>query len=180
MKVYTVKDRKEIIVGYLAEKVIIVPTDTIYGMTCIISSPVAKARIFKVKRRSEKMYLSVIVSSVRMAKNFIDLPRDDLKLFKKNETITIIVGNIKDDINKLYNITEDNTIGIRITKSKWLKKIINKVGPIYGTSVNISGQNYAKEFNDLQKFNVDIIVDAGYLDNRPSKIYNSLTKEFIR
>ncbi|ELL44739.1 L-threonylcarbamoyladenylate synthase [Spiroplasma melliferum] len=179
MKVYTVKDRKEIIASYLAEKVIIVPTDTIYGMTCIISSPVSKARIFKVKGRSEKMYLSVIVSSVRMAKNFIDLPREDLKLFKKNETITII-GNIKDDINKLYNITEDNTIGIRITKSKWLKKIINKVGPIYGTSVNISGQNYAKEFNDLQKFNVDIIVDAGYLDNRPSKIYNSLTKEFIR
>lgn len=179
MKVYTVKDRKEIIAGYLAEKVIIVPTDTIYGMTCIISSPVAKARIFKVKGRSGKMYLSVIVSSVRMAKNFIDLPRDDLKLFKKNEIITII-GNIKDDINKLYNITEDNTIGIRITKSKWLKKIINKVGPIYGTSVNISGQNYAKEFNDLQKFNVDIIVEAGYLDNRPSKIYNSLTKEFIR
>ncbi len=179
MKVFTVKDRKEIIANYLAEKVIIVPTDTIYGMTCIIGSPVAKARIFKFKGRSEKMCLSVIVSSVRMAKNFIDLPHDDLKLFKNNETITIIL-NIKDDINKIYKIAEDNTIGIRITKSKWLKKIINKVGPIYGTSVNISGQNYAKEFNDLQKFNVDIIVDAGYLDNSPSKIYNYLTKEFIR
>ncbi|WP_374695804.1 L-threonylcarbamoyladenylate synthase [Spiroplasma endosymbiont of Polydrusus formosus] len=179
MKVYNVKDYKEIILAYLAEKVIIVPTDTIYGMTCIISSPSAKARIFKVKGRSEKMYLSVIVSSVRMVRNFIDLSREDLKIFKKNETITII-GNIKENINNIYNITEDNTIGIRITKSKWLKKIINKVGPIYGTSVNISGQHYAKEFNDLQKFDVDVIVDSGYLDNRPSKIYNYLKKEFIR
>ncbi|PWF95362.1 hypothetical protein [Spiroplasma poulsonii] len=61
-----------------------------------------------------------------------------------------------------------------------MQKIIKKVGPIYGTSVNISGQNYAKEFNELKKFDVDIIVNDGYLDNRPSKIYNSLTKEFIR
>lgn len=179
MKVYTVKERKEIIAGYLAENVIIIPTDTIYGMTCIIGSQIAKARIFKVKGRSERMYLSVIVNSIRMAKKFIDLTREDLKLFKKNETITII-GNIKSDINSQYNITSDNTIGLQITKSKWLQKIIKKVGPIYGTSVNISGQNYAKEFNELKKFDVDIIVNDGYLDNRPSKIYNSLTKEFIR
>ncbi|KAF0852039.1 MAG: hypothetical protein EIB84_03060 [Spiroplasma poulsonii] len=179
MKVYTVKERKEIIAGYLAENVIIIPTDTIYGMTCIISSQTAKARIFKVKGRSERMYLSVIVSSIQMAKKFIDLTHEDIKLFKKNETITII-GNIKSDINSRYNITSDNTIGLRITKSKWLQKIIKKVGPIYGTSVNISGQNYAKEFNELKKFDVDIIVNDGYLDNRPSKIYNSLTKEFIR
>lgn len=179
MKIYTVKQRKEIIAGYLAENVIIIPTDTIYGMTCVISSQMAKARIFKVKGRSERMYLSVIVNSIRMAKKFIDLTQEDLKIFNKNETITII-GNINSNINNLYNITNDNTIGLRITKSKWLQKIIKKVGPLYGTSVNISGQSYAKEFNELKKFDVDIIVDDGYLDNRPSKIYNSLTKEFIR
>ncbi|PWF95361.1 L-threonylcarbamoyladenylate synthase [Spiroplasma poulsonii] len=83
MKVYTVKERKEIIAGYLAENVIIIPTDTIYGMTCIISSQTAKARIFKVKGRSERMYLSVIVSSIQMAKKFIDLTHEDIKLFKK-------------------------------------------------------------------------------------------------
>ncbi|WP_425380087.1 L-threonylcarbamoyladenylate synthase [Spiroplasma endosymbiont of Stenodema calcarata] len=179
MKIYTTKDYKAIIAGYLAENVIIIPTDTIYGMTCIISSQKAKDRIFKVKGRSERMYLSVIVNSVRMAKKFIELTREDLQLFKKNETITII-GKIKKDINSQYNITNDNTIGLRITKSKWLRKIIKKVGPIYGTSVNISGQNYAREFDELKKFDVDIIVNNGYLDNLPSKIYNSLTKEFIR
>ncbi|WP_368486362.1 L-threonylcarbamoyladenylate synthase [Spiroplasma sp. DGKH1] len=179
MKIYHLADKKKIIAAFKEHQVLIIPTDTIYGFACTIDNLAGKKRIYELKQRSEKMYLSLVVDSLRTAKKLIKINKNDLKYFKSKNSITII-GEIYAGVNEQYHLTFDNTIAVRITKWKWLKQILKKTGPIFATSVNITGQRYGKELNDFKEFAVDVIVDNGYLDNQPSKIYNALTREFVR
>ena len=53
-------------------KVIIYPTDTIWGIGCDATNPVAIEKIYKVKERSKGKGLIVLVDSIEMLKNYVN------------------------------------------------------------------------------------------------------------
>ena len=62
----------ELIVDYLRRgKVIAYPTDTIYGLGSRADNEKAINKIYKIKKRSKKMPLLCLISSISMAKKYI-------------------------------------------------------------------------------------------------------------
>lgn len=151
------------------EKLIIYPTDTVYGIGAIINSENAISNIYKAKKREFSSPLIALVSN-----------KD------KIEEIAYISENNKDKIDKLINkfwpggltiilkkkpcvpdimTANGDTVGIRMPNLKIALDIIESVGGVFPTtSANISGETTPRAFNELScefKQRVDIIVDGG-------------------
>lgn len=151
------------------EKLIIYPTDTVYGIGATMDSTEAIANIYKAKKRELSSPLIALVSD----KN-------------KIEKIAYISENNKEKIEKLINkfwpggltiilkkkpcvpdimTANGDTVGIRMPNLKIALDIIESVGGVFPTtSANISGKTTPRAYEELScefKQRVDIIVDGG-------------------
>ncbi|AGM25634.1 tRNA threonylcarbamoyladenosine biosynthesis protein [Spiroplasma syrphidicola EA-1] len=174
MEQYQINNQKVIVELFKTDKVLIIPTDTIYGLACTINNRTGKERIYQLKNRPLTMELAIIVSSLRMAKKLVKITRAAAKILRSKMSITII-GESKDP-----QLSNNGRLAVRITKAKWLQRVIKQVGPIYATSVNKTGEHPASNLTELQQFNVDGIIYDGELNNPPSKIFDLATQQFIR
>lgn len=162
-------------------RVIVYPTETTYGLGCDVSSKKAVQKIFKIKKRSLSKPLSIIMSSFRMAQDYIDFDKISWRLAKKYwpGPLTIVLPSKCQKKQKLYpDLTQRSTLGVRISSNRLVIKLIKELGrPLISTSANISGQrecyNLAeilKQFKN-KKNQPDLILDAGSLPRiKPSTV----------
>lgn len=177
MKVYEFNNLNDIVIDLKSGKLLIMPTDTIYGFACSISALETKKRIFRFKQRDESKPLLILTSSIRMMKKLVYVNKQIRKLVKTTSSTTIICYE-KTDANQKNN---HKTLAIRVIKWKWLKKIIKKTGPIYSTSVNVANETHAVSIEEIKQFAVDGYVDYVYsTDNTPSRIYDATLNKYIR
>jgi L-threonylcarbamoyladenylate synthase len=162
-------------------QVLVLPTDTIYGLSCLADNPKAIKKIYHLKKRDSKKPLLLLVASLKMAKKYVVMSARQEKLLKKlwaktQAPCTIILKNK----NKLpVELTRGSDgLALRLPKSKFLIKIIEKVNcPLVSTSVNLSGQ---KNITNLRQLNYyfpkknnrpDLVIDAGPSPKRrPSRL----------
>ncbi len=142
--------------------VLVLPTDTVYGLVCDASNKKAVEKIFKIKKRSKLKPLGIFVKDIKSAKKLVAINKE-AENYLKNNKVTVILKYKK------------KTIGIRIPKYKFLNLILDKFKkPITQTSANISGKPATVKIkNILRQFkNANIlVVDAGDLPkNKPSAI----------
>jgi L-threonylcarbamoyladenylate synthase len=162
-------------------KILVLPTDTVYGLTLSLEKGEKAGFIYQIKQRSENKPLAVVVSDLKMAKTLGKFDQDALFMLKKYLAgkITLIVPKNSSFANFYFQKLEN--IGIRITADKWLKKIISAVGPLLMTSWNISGK---PPFTSPHAGKIDKliwgIVDGGYLTNNPSSVYDNVNKKWVR
>lgn len=137
-------------------KVIIIPTDTVYGFSGIVDKSHNTAQLIKnIKGRAETKPFIQLIGTPEEISNYTDdvIPPEVLKLWPG--PLTIIVHN-KDD---------DETTAYRCPADLWLCKILQKVkAPIYSTSANRSGSPIIEKVSDLEKEfsnEVDLIIDDG-------------------
>ena len=158
-------------------KVVICPTDTIYGLICDVTNKKAVEKNFKIKNRRIKKPIPVFVKDIKMAKKIakIDKKQEEfLKLIWPGK-VTVILKRKKTKI-KLYGVGK-KTIALRIPDFKlinFLLKELNK--PLVGTSANISGKpssgilgKVLQQFKG-NKYQPDLIVNAGRLSNKASTV----------
>lgn len=177
MKVYEFNNLRSIINDLKSGKLLIIPTDTIYGFSCSKSTLEAKKRIFNLKKRDEGKSLLILVSSIRMMKKLVFVNKQIKNLVRISSSTTIICHK-KFGANQKNN---NKTLAIRVIKWKWLKKIIKKTGPLYSTSVNISNKSHAVSIEEIKQFAVDGYVNYVYqVANQPSKIYDAILNKYIR
>lgn len=152
-------------------KIVIIPTDTVYGFSGIVdSNSDTDSLIRKIKGREKyKPFIQLIASPEDIYKYTDDkIPPKLLNYWPG--PLTIIV-NKKNSSNG--NQTE--TVAFRCPGDEWLRKIIKECeSPIYSTSVNRSGQPILeKEEEIIEEFisDVDLIVKDGDRQNSlPSTI----------
>ncbi|MEN9626746.1 MAG: hypothetical protein RL557_1074 [archaeon] len=153
----------------LQGKIFIYPTDTIYGLGCNALDEAAVKKIKKIKNRDKKKPLSIITPSFAwIKKNFIvDV---DVKKYLPGPYTLILK---KKNHSFLQWISESDSIGIRIPNHPFTKKIQKAGVPFVTTSVNKAGEKPLISLSDLSneiKNKVDIIIDAGMLDGKPSTL----------
>ena len=104
------------ITNLIAEKTILYPTDTVWGLGCDATNPESVSKIFELKNRAESKSLVVLVSSLEMLNLFIkDIPKKALDIIQNsNKPTTIIYQN--PTWFAFNTIASDNTIAIRIPK----------------------------------------------------------------
>ncbi len=158
-------------------KVIICPTDTIYGLICDATNKKAVEKNFKIKKRSIKKPIPVFVKDIKMAKKIAKIDKKQEKFLKLvwPGKVTVILERKKTKI-KLYGV-EKKTIALRIPDFKLINFLLEELNkPLVGTSANISGKPSSGIFGKvLQQFKEskhqpDLIVNAGRLSEKASMV----------
>lgn len=158
-------------------KVIIYPTDTVWGIGCDATNEDAVKRIYEIKQRQESKSMLVLLEKFERVPLYVEkipLIAWDLVPYTERPTTFIYPGarNIARNM-----IPADGTIAIRIVRNSFCQKIINALGrPIVSTSANISGTTAPSTFatiaSEILKA-VDYIVPESFADStdfKPSRI----------
>lgn len=123
---YTKKDIKEVAESINRGEVVILPTDTVYGIVANALNEKAVSKIYEIKKRDKKKPMNILVSNIEMirknVKNITEAEERIIKeffpgaltiIFEKNSLIPdIVTGGL-------------DTIGIRMPENKFLLELID-------------------------------------------------------
>lgn len=157
-------------------KVILYPTDTIWGLGCDATNEAACQRITDIKDRPEHKSFIVLVDSFQMIEKYIpefpDVCYDLVDLSDK--PLTIIYPNAKGFAPSV--VASNGSVGIRLTKDPICLKLIRALRkPLVSTSANVSGAPNPTCFDEISptiKDQADAIVTERLTDtcSTPSQI----------
>lgn len=153
-------------------KIILYPTDTIWGIGCDATDKEAVRRIYQVKNREDSKSMIILVADEREVLQYVATP--DLAVFdfieEQTRPTTIIFEHAIGLPDNL--IAEDGSIAIRIVRDEFCRHLIKRLRkPIVSTSANISGQPSPKFFSEVSeeiKNAVDHLVKWRQDDNVPA------------
>lgn len=130
-------------------KVLIFPTDTVYGMGVSIFDKEGQDEIYRIKGRPSNKRLSVLCSSIEDIASIAELTPDAEKLVNEYMPggLTIIL-KAKDIVISDYIY---DTIAIRIPNHPLALRIIKQNGPMATTSVNLSGEVAMNDYFEIVK-----------------------------
>lgn len=151
-------------------KIVILPTDTVYGFSAIVSDQFETDKIIRqIKGREEtKPFIQLIAKPEDISLYSDDkIPSSLLKYWPG--PLTIIVND-----KRLIN-SKNKTTAFRCPGDLWLRQIIEKTGyPLYSTSVNRSGSPVLDtETAILDEFENEtdlIVLDGDKKNSLPSTI----------
>ncbi len=139
-------------------KILLYPTDTVWGIGCDATSESAVSKVFKIKQRSESKSLIILVDGLEMLQNYIPkISKSVLNLIKTISKPTTII--YKNPIGLAKNtVASDNSVAIRVVQNEFCKKLISSFGkPIVSTSANISGKPTPKCFKEIENSILDSV-----------------------
>lgn len=147
-----------------AGKLVVYPTETVYGLGADATSDGAVSQVFNAKLRPLDNPISVAVNSLEMARRVGEIPSRVEGLFAG-----ILPGPLSFIVRARSGLSESVSAGtgkiaIRVPSHKVALKLIGKVGgPITSTSANVSGEpapKTAEEALGQLRNRVDLILDA--------------------
>lgn len=162
-------------VSYLKNnKIIVFPTDTLYGILANALCKECVEKVYKIKKRTpSKPYLILI-------KNLEDLKHFDVKLSKIEKKVLLhkgitVILDLKNSSKWEYLHRGTKTLAFRIPKEGLILKLLQKLNfPVIAPSANPQNLIPASDINDAYEYfkdNIDLYFDAGKIKNRkPSSI----------
>ena len=160
MKKYNKEDRLGIIKAFLKGEIIIMLTDTVYGIMAIANRENEK-KINEIKRSNINKKLSVIFPNKELLFKYMsNIDEDRFKLIddKLPGKYTFIVN-----LDKFSNFDRID-FGVRITGNNYLQDILENVGPVLATSCNISGEPICNTVEEIEgvfgNMDVCLVVDV--------------------
>ncbi len=138
--VYPISQYREIAQQLASAEIIALPTDTVFGLAALASSPSAVGKLLEVKQRPQNKAFSYLVANVEMIEEVCELRPRDYWLIS-----TFLPGPWTFIFNKKYpNPLVDNglnSLAIRICDLKETLAVIEELKTgVYLPSANISGQ----------------------------------------
>jgi L-threonylcarbamoyladenylate synthase len=161
----------------LQGKVLLYPTDTVWGLGCDATNETAIKRIYAIKQRHSSNRMIILLDRVERLPLYVakvPLIAWDLITHTYRPT-TYIYPNAQNLPQQLIHL--DGTIAIRITANPFCKKIIKALErPLVSTSANASGDMTPVIFSEISHDiidQVDYVVPLEYADSieyKPSRL----------
>jgi L-threonylcarbamoyladenylate synthase len=128
---------------------ILYPTDTIWGIGCDATNIEAVNKIFEIKKREKNKSMIILVETEKRLQDLVDVPEMAWEIIDLSEKpVTIVYENPRGLPKEL--LAEDGSIGIRLVKNDFCKKLITKLNkPLVSTSANFSGDKSPLKFSDI-------------------------------
>lgn len=167
--------------------VVVLPTDTVYGIAADATNSDAVRRLYKIKHRSLTKPVPVFVSSLAMAKAvaYVD-SRTERALSQVWPGAVTVVLPVRSLVSPVAT-AGGGTIAVRISDHPVPTALVEKLGkPIVGTSANVSGEpprhSAAEVVADFrgQLFKPDLVLDFGRLEEAPPATVLDLTSPFAK
>lgn len=151
--------------------VVVMPTDTVYGLACSAADKVAVERFYQLKDRTDKPGTIIAASIDQLVE--LGLKRRYIKPIEHlwPNPISVIIPS---EIQHRYLDLGAGTLAVRVISDKKLAEVLKRTGPLLTSSANLPGQKPATNIDEARKYfgdKVDEYFDGGDLSNRkPSTI----------
>lgn len=152
--------------------IILYPTDTVWGIGCDATDPLAVQKIYALKKRADNKAMIVLVAEEKDVLRYTASP--DLRVFDYLEQVTKPTTVIYDHALGLADnlVADDGSIAIRITADPFCRHLIKRFRkPIVSTSANLSGEQAPPAFaaiSDVIRNGVDYVVTHRQQDAAPA------------
>ncbi|MBP9716897.1 MAG: threonylcarbamoyl-AMP synthase [Candidatus Levybacteria bacterium] len=145
--------------------IVILPTDTAFGISCRIDDEKAVKRLFEARKRPVSQATPVLFDSIERVREFVSFDSKIEELMNKfwPGALTIV---LKCDISKVPELVRGGgeNLGVRIPDHEIPRKIVEGVGmPILGPSANFHGEPTPYKFEELDNSLiklVDLVVEG--------------------
>lgn len=154
---------------------VIMPTDTVYGIIADATKEETIKKVFNAKERSFNKPLLVLVSDKNMLENLVSeiSPKAEEIISKYWPGPLTILFPKKDEVSDILTASSPY-IAIRMPNDKRLLNIIRKVNkPLISTSANITSKETITEVSQIEekmKEKISYILDGGVVKNEASTI----------
>lgn len=165
------RQRDEIAALLRSGGIILMPTDTIYGLHALATGDSA-ARIAQIKGRDEEKRFVIIAASIHPLEALgVSVPQILRRVWPA--PLTAILR------------ARTQTIAARIPDLVWLRDLLEQTGPLFSTSANRTGEAPVSKPDDLKAevlARIDGIVDGGAREGKASTIvdFTGTEPQFIR
>ena len=164
--------------------VALLPTDTIYGLHAVATNDDAIRKLATIKGRDDGKPFIVLAASMEQAESlgarFPANARAIVREFWPGPLTAVVLLD-----QPIAASRGARTIAIRVPDLKWMRDLITASDPLASTSANLSGEQPIQTPKSLSlelKQRIDIIIDNGLLEGKPSTIVDFTGDEprFIR
>lgn len=163
------KEVVEFAAAFLLEgRVVVYPTETVYGLGCDATNKRAIKRIYSMKGREFEKGFLVLVDSLKMAKQLVVFNKAATQFAKEfwPGALTLILPTTPEG-KKLF---KSKTLGVRISSNTLATAIVKKIGrPLISTSANLTGRPAAQSGRQVMDIfesandQPDLVLDSGKL-----------------
>lgn len=146
---YTKQDLNRIKESLLKGEIIAFPTDTVFGLGCIVNKQ-AIDKIYEAKGRSFDKPLPMMCNGLEMIENVAKVNDDAKKIINKYVPGALtLIFNKKDNVEDFVTNGKP-TIGIRVPDDKWILDLISGLNqPLLVTSANLSDTGSLTRWEDV-------------------------------
>ena len=178
-----IKDLNQLTKEDMIGKIICFPTDTVYGVGCLLGDEIALDKIYDLKNRDLSKPLAILVPNSESIKPYVEDYSNTAKTLmdKYWPGALTIIFNKKDGICDAFTRGLP-TIGFRMPKSNVALAVLNKFGPLATTSVNISNQPPINSLEEILKYfgdKIDFIIEDKEIISLVSSTIVDATKDEI-
>lgn len=141
-----------------AGKVLLYPTDTIWGLGCDASNAEAVKKIYDIKGRSESKAMIILIERIEQLRDYVvkvpDIAWDIVDYSEKPLTVVYPKGK-----NVAHNLLgEDGSIAIRLVRDEFCQALLRKFRKaIVSTSANISGDPSPRFFKEVDPKVIELV-----------------------
>jgi L-threonylcarbamoyladenylate synthase len=159
-----------------AGKLVILPTDTVYGLCANPYRSEPAEKIFDVKGRDQQQAIALVASDLEMLFECVPELRGRSATIAREllpGAYTLVFQNPARRYRWLTGSRPD-TIGVRVPAVEgYGRQVLDRVGAVAATSANLHGQPDARSVADIPQeilSRVAEVVDAGELPGTPSTV----------
>jgi len=144
--------------------VIAIPTDTVYGIACLVNKRDSIQRLYAIKEREHVKAIPVLIGTLEQTSNIAAIFPPAAHVLSQHfwpGALTLIVNKHPD---LPFELTGYPTVGIRMPDHKWLLSLMQSCGPLAATSANISGQpslSNAQAVLEELDGSINLLIDGG-------------------
>jgi len=161
----------------LQGKILLYPTDTVWGIGCDATNEEAIKKIYAIKQRQESKSMILLLDAAdRLPLYVAKIPLIAWDLITNTYRPTTYIYPAAQNLPAVL-LPADGTTAIRITTNQFCKKLIKAIErPLVSTSANISGETTPVTFSEISQNiinQMDYIVPQEYADSidyKPSRV----------
>ena len=157
--------------------VILVPTDTVYGLALLPTESDSVARLFAIKSRPDSVNLPIMVADIEQLDGLGAIISESAKKLLESGyvpgALTLVFGI--DPVRTPEWLKHRDEIAVRIPDDAFLLSVIRQTGPILATSANRHGQGtppVVAEILAQLELQPSLAIDGGSVDIIPSTLVN--------
>jgi len=144
--------------------VIAVPTDTVYGIACLLENESAIHEIFRIKERDTTKAIPLLIGEYEQIICTTDGISESAQELAKRFWPGPLTLVIPKRLELPEVLTPYPTVGVRMPAHTWLCQLIRNVGVLAATSANISGGENPRTAQDVLRQldgRIPLIIDGG-------------------